>query len=438
MRSVRVPALRAAVMAVLLAGAMVAGPGSLGVASAAPAPPPAPPPPNPSDQQLEQSKQATVAAAGQVGRLTSNLAEVQAKADKLGARLEARQESANKALVDLRDAQQAAAEAAARANVTHTETAAASASIEAAHQQVDEFVAVAYQQGVQAGALGLLMEAGNPEDLVQRAELTEAVAQQQRAALDSLQRARIAKVNADSLARAARDDAQAKQDAAASAKRTADGTVASAKAAMDAGLAELRQVEAQRADLERQLDALTAQDAGLRAQRQRYLDYQEQVAAAARAAQTAATVRLGRGGATGGVQSVLDRALSQVGVTYAWGGGNSTGPTRGIRDGGVADAFGDFRKTGFDCSGLMIYAFGAAGIGLPHYSGYQYQKGTKVPVSQAQPGDMLFWAEDGTIHHVALYLGNGKMVEAPYSGGAVRIAPVRYGDGLMPFAARLL
>ncbi|MDT7671900.1 MAG: peptidoglycan DL-endopeptidase RipA, partial [Pseudonocardiales bacterium] len=71
-------------------------------------------------------------------------------------------------------------------------------------------------------------------------------------------------------------------------------------------------------------------------------------------------------------------------------------------------------------------------------SGYQYNAGKKVPISQMRPGDMLFWADGGTIHHVALFIGNGKMVEAPYSGGAVRIVPVRYGDGLMPNATRLL
>jgi len=431
----RVPARRAVVVAALLVGAMFAGSGP---AFAAPAPPPTPPP-NPSDQQLDQSKNNMANAAGQVGKLTGQLAAVQAEADQLGSKLEARQESANKALVDLRAAQDAARDAAQRVAATQVEAQAAAGAIEQAHQALDQFIAVAYEQGVQSGAFGLLMEASDPSDLVQRAELTQAVADQQQAALDGMQRARIAKVNSDSLARAAQLDAVAKQNAATGAKRTADGAVATAQAALAAGLAQLHQVDLKRADLEHQLDALTAQDAGLRAQRQQYLAYQAQVAAAARAAAAAAGARVAGGGvATGGVQGVIDRALSQIGVTYAWGGGNATGPTRGIRDGGVADAFGDFRKTGFDCSGLMLYAFGGLGIGLPHYSGYQYNAGKKVPISQIRPGDMLFWADGSDIHHVALYIGNGRMVEAPYSGGAVRISPVRYGDGLMPYATRLV
>jgi cell wall-associated NlpC family hydrolase len=129
--------------------------------------------------------------------------------------------------------------------------------------------------------------------------------------------------------------------------------------------------------------------------------------------------------------------MSQLGVPYAWGGGNAHGPTRGIRDGGVADAHGDYRKVGFDCSGLMIYAFAAAGKRLPHYSGYQASAGRRVPLSQKAPGDMLFWATRGHIHHVALYIGNNQMIEAPYSGSRVRIASVRYG-GIVGYATRLL
>ncbi len=433
MRSVQVRAQRAAVVAVLLIGTLLAG---SGVGHAEPAPPPTPPP-NPSDQQLDQSKKDITGKAGDVGRLSGQLTEVQAKAEQLGMKLEAREEDANHALVDQQNAQAAALTAARRVLTTRAETEAASAAIEEAHQKLDEFITAAYLQGVDAGSLGLMIEASGPDDLVRRAELTEALATDQRAALDSLQRARVAKANADSLARAAEEQAREAEAAAEGAKRAADGAVASAESAVRAGEAELAEVEAQRVSLERQLDELTANDASLRAQRQRYLDYQAQLAAAAAAQQRAAAGRL-RGRATGTISQVIDRALSQIGVTYAWGGGTGGGPSLGIRDGGVADAHRDFRKTGFDCSGLMIYAFGAAGIGLPHYSGYQYNSGTKVPISQIRPGDMLFWAEGSNIHHVALYIGDGQMVEAPYSGAKVKISPVRYGDGLMPYATRML
>ena len=136
------------------------------------------------------------------------------------------------------------------------------------------------------------------------------------------------------------------------------------------------------------------------------------------------------------IEIVVNRGLSQLGVQYAWGGGDEDGPSRGIKDGGVGDAHGDYKKVGFDCSGLMIYAFAGIGISLPHYSGYQYTSGKQVPVSQRARGDMLFWGSGGS-QHVALYLGNGQMLEAPQSGDVVKISPVREG-GIMPYAVRLL
>ncbi|WP_280440147.1 NlpC/P60 family protein, partial [Nocardia cyriacigeorgica] len=136
------------------------------------------------------------------------------------------------------------------------------------------------------------------------------------------------------------------------------------------------------------------------------------------------------------IEIVVDRAMSQLGVTYAWGGGDEDGPTLGIRDGGVADSHGDYNKVGFDCSGLMIYAFAGIGVSLPHYSGYQYNAGTRVPVDERERGDMLFWGPNGS-QHVALYLGDGKMIEAPQSGDVVKVSPVRE-SGIMPYAVRIV
>lgn len=136
------------------------------------------------------------------------------------------------------------------------------------------------------------------------------------------------------------------------------------------------------------------------------------------------------------VEIVVNRALSQLNVQYAWGGGDANGPTQGIRDGGVADSYGDYNKIGFDCSGLMIYAFAGVGIELPHYTGYQYTSGPQVPLSQIQRGDMIFYGPSAS-QHVALYLGDNKMVEAPQSGDVVKVSPLRTA-GAMPMVVRLL
>ena len=70
---------------------------------------------------------------------------------------------------------------------------------------------------------------------------------------------------------------------------------------------------------------------------------------------------------------------------------------------------------GFDCSGLTAWSWGQAGVGLPHYSGAQMADSTPVPVSDLQPGDLLFYGPGGS-EHVAMYVGRGTMIEAPYTG----------------------
>ncbi|MGH3468590.1 MAG: NlpC/P60 family protein, partial [Thermocrispum sp.] len=197
--------------------------------------------------------------------------------------------------------------------------------------------------------------------------------------------------------------------------------------------------------VEKQLWRAQQKVRGLEGQRERYEEWKaaKERAEALKAQQAALNSGGGGGGVPSGssapagatVEAAISRAMAQIGVPYAWGGGNANGPTYGIRDGGVADSFGDYAKIGFDCSGLMIYAF--AGVkSLPHYSGYQYTSGRHVPLSQARRGDMLFWGNGG-IHHVALYLGNGQMIEAPQSGMHVRVTSVRYGD-ILPYATRLI
>jgi cell wall-associated NlpC family hydrolase len=129
-------------------------------------------------------------------------------------------------------------------------------------------------------------------------------------------------------------------------------------------------------------------------------------------------------------QRVVQAALAWLGTPYAWGGGTPSGPSRGIRDYGTADYYGDYNKIGFDCSGLALYAWAQVGVYLPHYSAYQYFSGQHVSTSNLQPGDLVFYAyntsDPSTIHHVAIYMGNNQIVQAPQSGSYVMISPMRW------------
>ena len=103
--------------------------------------------------------------------------------------------------------------------------------------------------------------------------------------------------------------------------------------------------------------------------------------------------------------------MKQLGKPYQWA---ATGPAT------------------FDCSGLTMRAWQAGGISLPHWSVAQWQASTPVSQAQARPGDLVFYAYNlsdyTSIHHVALYIGDGEMIEAPFTGADVRISSVDRPD----------
>jgi cell wall-associated NlpC family hydrolase len=102
-------------------------------------------------------------------------------------------------------------------------------------------------------------------------------------------------------------------------------------------------------------------------------------------------------------------AEKYVGVPYVWGGAS---------------------PSGLDCSGLVMLAYQAVGISLPHYSGAQYADTVRVPLGDIQPGDLLFYGPGGS-EHESMYVGNGMMIEAPQTGYLVNITPVRLGYGFI-------
>ena len=80
----------------------------------------------------------------------------------------------------------------------------------------------------------------------------------------------------------------------------------------------------------------------------------------------------------------------------------------------------------FDCSGLTSWAWGTAGVYLPHQSAQQYASIPHVPSSAAQPGDLIFYYSP--ISHVGLYVGGGRMVHATSPGNPVTVASVNWGN----------
>ncbi|MFI0899475.1 NlpC/P60 family protein [Streptomyces sp. NPDC020983] len=112
--------------------------------------------------------------------------------------------------------------------------------------------------------------------------------------------------------------------------------------------------------------------------------------------------------ASGRAALAVAAARQVLGAPYVWG---ATGPHS------------------FDCSGLMQYAYARAGVSLPRTSQEQAHAGPRVPLSQARPGDLVIYRGDAS--HVAMYVGNGRVIHAPYPGARVRYDPV----SMMPVTA---
>ncbi|MFG1998726.1 NlpC/P60 family protein [Spirillospora sp. NPDC048911] len=104
---------------------------------------------------------------------------------------------------------------------------------------------------------------------------------------------------------------------------------------------------------------------------------------------------------TGKAAQALRYAMSKIGRPYVWG---AAGPTT------------------FDCSGLTMWAYKQVGISLPHYTGSQWNAGTHISRNDLQPGDLVFFY--GDLHHMGMYVGDGKMLHAPQTGDVVKIAPL--------------
>ncbi len=92
-------------------------------------------------------------------------------------------------------------------------------------------------------------------------------------------------------------------------------------------------------------------------------------------------------------------AMQYLGVPYVWGGAS---------------------PSGFDCSGLTQYAYAKVGVGLTHYTGSQWNQGTRIPSDQLLPGDLVFYRPD--LGHMGMYIGGGQYIHAPQTGDVVKIS----------------
>jgi peptidoglycan DL-endopeptidase RipA len=290
---------------------------------------------------------------------------------------------------------------------------AASQRVTAARARVARFGRAAYMGGGMS-SIDVLLTSSGPSSLLYRLGTLEVISSSQDDAAQSLEAARVYQLAVEQQAQAALKRAAAASKAAANAKSAAQSAV-TRQGDLVTGLQSRRhQLAALLRDARQHASALE--------QARLVAIAHEQAAAAAAAAeaakQTAPAPQVtppppssGGGNVSGTVsagteQGAVQEAESQIGKPYEWG---AAGPDS------------------YDCSGLVMWAYAQVGVSLDHYTGDQWNEGAHIPTSSLRPGDLVFFATDtsdpNTIHHVGMYIGNGSMVEAPYTGANVRISP---------------
>jgi cell wall-associated NlpC family hydrolase len=394
------------------------------------------PPVIPSQSTVDAAKRAAAAKAAQVAAIEQRLASANDRLEELGRASGRADEAYNGAMYRLQQAKTEAAAAAARA-------AKAQQTLDGQRRQLGRFAAASYQGGGDIAKLGPLFSADGPQELIDSAGAAHSVSA---AMQGSFLRYTAMRVVSNAF-RMQADQAVAKVKAATDAAAAARAQAQAAEAAQAAAVASMG---AERKKQIAQLATLRNTSYRVAAQRQNGLEVLARQRAVALAAKKAEELRkriaareaaerakeaaerakeAAREGKQGpktppnhkpdrghkssgrGASGAIAFALSQLGAPYVWG---ATGPDS------------------WDCSGLTMGAWADAGVQLPHYSVAQYEQIQHISADELLPGDLIFWADDAndpsTIFHVAMYLGNGRMIHAPRTGKPVRLENVYYWE----------
>jgi len=361
---------------------------------------------NAAENRVRQQQAALGAQQGRLSAANAQLAALQVQAEVLTQRYD-------QVLVDEQ-------RAAAAYRVTESRLGYAQRAQDASQRRLAALAASEFESGGGFGPMSsMLGNASGPQGYLTEVGLGQVLAQ---AGTDTVAQAQANDVVAAAFRKQAHDLLVARQSdlkAAAHLKQAVQAAVARQQEYVRAS-------QAKRNSLASQLASAQAHASALKSARQAALA----AAAAARAAKAAAAAGSAQGPATAPAWAsssgasasqgdiAANWALTQLGKPYQWG---AAGPDT------------------YDCSGLTMQAWARAGVALLHYTGYQWAEGPHVPLDQLQRGDLLFYAtnnsDPATIHHVGIYIGNGMMVDAPYTGADVRIDSI-YQPGIPIGAVR--
>lgn len=313
------------------------------------------------------------ASADQLSDLKAKAAAIASRIDALGRQEDALSEQYDAAQMRIQSLQQ-------QVNLAQQQVAAAEASANQARQALKADVVAAYVHGGNNGMSGPAGMSSANESLL-RAEYVNSLAANQNDAIDKFRLAAVQEQAAKTALQQQQASVQAQMNLL-NKDRSAVQQTASQLTALNS------QVTGQIATLVAQIQAAAAAQA------------RAQALARAQAAARLASFSPSRPvpPAGHGASGAVAAAESRVGDWYQWG---AAGPNT------------------FDCSGLVMWAYEQVGISLPHNSGAQYNDTTHIPISDVQPGDLVYPSDPG--EHVAMYVGNGEIVEASHTGTQVHI-----------------
>lgn len=344
--------------------------------------------PGPSAKDVAAGKKRVREKAREVGRLQARLAMADGRLQRLAKHAETAVERYNGEVVKLGKAK--ASYRGAQRRLTRAQGA-----VRARRAEVGRIAADQYRTGGTGPMAANLLGPGGPQGFMDRAQLTEVFSRHEAGTFGRLRAAQI--VAGVFRRRAAHDLGEQRRltRSAARAKATARTLVARQRTAV-------RGIRAEKRRLERELGTARGEASDLARRRSA-----ERRAQTARDSAPATSAHRDHGSSRSKGDIAADWALTQLGKPYVWA---AAGPNA------------------YDCSGLTMRAWQKAGVMLDHWTGTQWTSGPHVPTSDLHRGDLLLFGkitrDPGTIHHVGIYIGHGKMVEAPYTGANVRISSI--------------
>lgn len=354
--------------------------------------------PNPTPGQLAHSHHVVLTREHQIAAAAVKIGRAKAQLNQLTTQAEVASEAYDRAMVELGTAQRAV-------HTAQVVLTSANRQVATGQKRVANFVRAAYQTGG-LSTVSAYIEPGGAAALVSRVGSIDAVSNSEHTTLQRYQAAQVYQGVVASQAKSVQDKAAAAAQVADHAKTLA----AAAVARQTTQLSGLRHEQARVRDL---LSAAKSHASKLQQAHLAAIARQRRRAAARAAtpppSSTGPSPYSGSSGSTAGTVSAatataaVSSAESQIGKPYVWA---AAGPNS------------------YDCSGLTMWAYAQNGVHLDHFTGDQWDEGAHVSRAQLRPGDLVFFAYDtadpSTIHHVGMYVGNGQMVDAPYTGVNVR------------------